>query len=68
MAADEGCRTVAMPMLATGYGPLTPAEFAAGVARIGRAYGSVETLTIVVRKEEERVEVARGLEARGPGR
>ncbi len=59
MAAVEGARTVAMPMLATGFGPLRAEDFASGVAALSGPYGSVETLVIVVRKEEERDAIRR---------
>jgi O-acetyl-ADP-ribose deacetylase (regulator of RNase III) len=52
--AEEGCRTVAMPMLATGFGPLTAEQFGAGVRDALRSPpGCVEKLTIVVRRTED---------------
>lgn len=57
-AAELGCTTVAMPMLATGYGPLKAPDFAAGLKPLaGRAFGRIETLTVVVRKAGDKEQI-----------
>lgn len=62
MAAESGGRTVAMPMLATGFGPLKPEEFAAGLkAALGAGDPRIETLTVVVRKPDEQAVLVRVL-------
>lgn len=62
-AVELDCVSVAMPMLATGYGPLKPPEFAAGLKPLaGRAFGRIATLTVVVRKivEKEQIDAVLG--------
>ncbi len=62
-AIDLGCGTVAMPALATGYGPLTMSEFAQGLAAaIGIRGLPLERLTVVVRKEDDLADLQRLLD------
>ena len=53
-AESLGAITVAMPMLATGYGPLTVEHFGRALAdAVRRDWSSIEHLTIVVRRDED---------------
>ena len=62
-AAGLGARTVATPAIATGYGPLTIAEFGRGLRDAAKGeYGGIEELRVVLRKEEDVGEVRRTLE------
>ena len=62
LAAERGCRTAAMPMLGTGYGPLTPEDFARGLRdAVAGTDHPVERLTVVVRKAEDRESIQRVL-------
>ena len=55
-------RTVAMPALATGYGPLTIAEFGAALGQAVTApFEGIDELRVVLRTEEEAEEVRRAL-------
>lgn len=59
-ASRLGARTVATPAIATGYGPLTITEFARGLRVAARGdYGGIEELRVVLRKEEDAVDVRR---------
>jgi len=52
-AASLGASKAAMPMLATGYGPLTAEQFGQAAAEVVRDdWPPIEQLTIVVRNEE----------------
>lgn len=58
LAAQRGCRSIAMPTLATGYGPLSMEQFAEGLKPIlSRAYPPVESLTVAVLKESDRARI-----------
>jgi O-acetyl-ADP-ribose deacetylase (regulator of RNase III) len=53
-ARSLGAVTVSMPMLATGYGPLTAEQFGRAVADVvGRDWPPIEQLTIVVRRDDD---------------
>jgi len=53
-ATDLQGRTVAMPMLATGYGRLSTQDFGAALAKIRcRDWPGVQRLTVVVRNDED---------------
>jgi O-acetyl-ADP-ribose deacetylase len=57
-AAALGAKTVATPAIATGYGPLTMAEFARGLREAVRvAPPGIQELRVVLRKPEEVDEV-----------
>lgn len=57
-AASLGAKTVATPALATGYGPLTMAEFARGLrAAAAGDYPGIEELRVVLRHEDDAAEV-----------
>jgi len=54
IAQSLGARTVAMPMLATGYGPLTAQQFATALSPIARHdWPPIEQLIVVVRRDED---------------
>jgi O-acetyl-ADP-ribose deacetylase (regulator of RNase III) len=54
MAAGLHARTIAMPTLATGYGPLSIADFAEALAHVAIvSRPGVEVLTVVVRSNEK---------------
>ena len=60
-AAALGARRVATPALATGYGPLTMAQFGEAVARVvARPWPPLEELVVVLRKEASR-DLVRGV-------
>jgi O-acetyl-ADP-ribose deacetylase (regulator of RNase III) len=62
LARDLGAKTVSMPALATGFGPLSMADFAAALGRAIRAdWSPLETLTVVLRSEDDADAVRRGL-------
>lgn len=53
-AARRGAHTVALPALATGYGPLTMTEFARALAMaIQREYPPVQEIRLVLRRSED---------------
>ena len=53
-AVSLGAATVTMPMLATGYGPLTAEHFGLALAdAIGRDWSPIEHLTVVVRGDDD---------------
>jgi len=63
-AAALGARTVATPAIATGYGPLTMAEFARALAEAVRsAPTEIEELRVVLRKLEDVDEIQQVLRA-----
>ena len=60
-ARELGARTVTLPALATGFGPLSMTDFATALARaIERDWDHLETLKIVLRHEED-AETVRGV-------
>jgi O-acetyl-ADP-ribose deacetylase (regulator of RNase III) len=65
-AAALGAKTVAVPALATGYGPLSMAEFGAALAsaRSG-SYPGIEELRVVLRDADDAEAVRRIVEAAG---
>ena len=66
VAAEVEAREVAVTALATGYGKLTPADFAEGVSRMMvENFGTVERAMIVVRKPDEAEEIRRVLNSGG---
>jgi O-acetyl-ADP-ribose deacetylase (regulator of RNase III) len=61
-AAELGARTVATPAIATGYGPLTIAEFATALSQVRREiFPGIEELRVVFRQQEQLDEVRRVL-------
>lgn len=53
-ARDLKARTVALPALGTGFGPLSMAEFAEALLRaLGRDWSPLEMLTVVLLKPED---------------
>jgi O-acetyl-ADP-ribose deacetylase (regulator of RNase III) len=63
-AASLGAITVAMPMLATGYGPLTAEHFGLALAdAIRRDWSPIEHLTVVVRGDDDAIVLQRRLNA-----
>lgn len=57
-ARELGAASITMPMLATGYGPLKTEQFGTALASaIGRDWSPIEHLTIVVRSEDDAVEL-----------
>jgi O-acetyl-ADP-ribose deacetylase (regulator of RNase III) len=54
LARELKARTVTMPALATGFGPLSMAEFAMALSRAtARDWSPLEVLKVVVRREED---------------
>ena len=66
-ASRRGGGVVAMPAIATGYGPLTAREFATalGKAVVGDEYPGITNLKIVLRRRRAALEVAEELERLG---
>ena len=61
-ACELGARTVTMPALATGFGPLSMAEFATALKQVSeRDWAPVEMLKVVLKREEDAVAVRAGL-------
>lgn len=61
-AAELGAARVALVALATGYGPLSMTDFANGVRPLrNRAYGSITSVAIVVRRPHEAEELSAAL-------
>ena len=53
-ARELGAKTVSMPALGTGFGPLSMADFAAALRRATRRdWSPLELLTVVLRSEED---------------
>ena len=53
-ARELGARTVTMPALATGFGPLSMADFANALRKaLERDWSPLETLKVVLRREED---------------
>jgi O-acetyl-ADP-ribose deacetylase len=68
-AALLGARTVALPALATGYGPLSIREFAEALrSALARGDVPIEELRIVLWREDEAEQVAAVLQLFDPGR
>lgn len=66
-ARELGARTVTIPALATGFGPLSMEEFAAALAlATSRDWSPVEVLKVVLRKEAD-AETVRAALARSRG-
>ncbi|MEZ6101088.1 MAG: macro domain-containing protein [Pirellulaceae bacterium] len=64
MANDLGAKTVASPTLATGYGPLTISDFGRAVRPlVNESRFEAITLELVVRSEENRVELQEAINA-----
>ena len=64
MAADVGAKRVALTALATGFGRMSMAGFAAAVAPVRRAeYPPVDEVVVCVRRPDERETLAAALEA-----
>ncbi|MGB7346485.1 MAG: macro domain-containing protein [Pirellulaceae bacterium] len=64
IAANLGAHTVSSPTLATGYGPMSIADFGTAVAPLAREPRFDDlTLTIVVRTEDHRVEISNVISA-----
>ncbi len=64
-ARELGARSVTIPALATGFGPLSMAEFAEALGRAaGRDWVPVESLKAVLLREED-AEIVRAVLARG---
>ncbi|GEM_PF-457737 len=62
-AVELGCRSVAMPAIATGYGEATITEFAKALSKAIGVHGlALDQLTVVVRKPEELVALRRDLD------
>ena len=62
-AAELEARTVAMPSLGTGYGPLSYADFAQALrAACRRTFEPIEELRVVLRRAESAAEVRRVLD------
>ena len=62
-AARLGARSVALPSLATGYGPLSPGDFAEALrAALAHLDVPIEELRVVLRHEDEARAVAAALE------
>lgn len=58
LAARQGAATVALPALATGYGPLSIRQFAEGLrAALSGQYPGVEELRVVLASEDDAVVV-----------
>jgi O-acetyl-ADP-ribose deacetylase (regulator of RNase III) len=58
MARDLGAKTVSMPALATGFGPLSMEEFATALGQaLERDWTPLETLKVVLKHEEDAVRV-----------
>lgn len=54
-ARDLGARSVSMPALATGFGPLSMEDFATALRQATqRDWSPLETLTVVLRNQEDR--------------
>jgi len=54
MAQSLAAHTVAMPMLATGYGPLTAQQFANALSPVARQdWAPIEQLIVLVRRDED---------------
>jgi O-acetyl-ADP-ribose deacetylase (regulator of RNase III) len=63
MARELGARTVTVPALATGFGPLSMEEFAEAVKRVlAQDWSPVETLKVVLLKAEDAEIVRAALE------
>jgi O-acetyl-ADP-ribose deacetylase len=63
-ARELGARTVTIPALATGFGPLSMEEFAAALARAAeRDWSPLEALKVVLLREED-ADTVRGVLAR----
>lgn len=66
-SACLGARTVALPALATGYGPLTIAAFAAALRdALSQADEPIEELRVITRHPDEAEVVAASLNGRSP--
>ncbi len=53
-ARELGARTVTLPALATGFGPLSMEDFAAALKRaLAHDWAPLETLTVVLKQEED---------------
>ncbi|MBY0229312.1 MAG: macro domain-containing protein, partial [Gemmataceae bacterium] len=62
MACGLGARTVAMPALATGFGPLSMADFAEALKRaLLEDWTPLERLTVAVLHEDEAAEIRAAL-------
>jgi O-acetyl-ADP-ribose deacetylase (regulator of RNase III) len=67
LAQDLGAATVAMPSLATGYGPLSMEQFAQALsAAVQQDWPGIEQLTVVVRSGENGEIVRRVLDSLRP--
>ena len=54
LARNLGARTVSTAALATGFGPLSMADFAEAVAQVAQQdWSPLETLTVVLRQQED---------------
>lgn len=61
-ARELGARTVSLPALATGFGPLSMADFAAALKQaLERDWAPLETLKVVLKCEEDLDRVRNGL-------
>ena len=53
-ARDLGAKTVTLPALATGFGPLAMADFAAALKQaLARDWSPIERLKVVLRNEDD---------------
>ncbi len=63
MARDLDARTVTLPALATGFGPLSMEDFAAALRQaMERDWSPVETLIVVLKQEEDADRVCRAIQ------
>ncbi|HAA53540.1 MAG TPA: hypothetical protein DCE42_02220 [Myxococcales bacterium] len=57
-AAQRDCETIAMPTLATGYGPLNMTQFANGLRPLlDRSFGPIRHIGIYVLRPEHQAEI-----------
>jgi O-acetyl-ADP-ribose deacetylase (regulator of RNase III) len=61
LACELGARTVTMPALATGFGPLSMQEFSQALSRAAARDWPLEVLKVVLRNEEDAETVRAGL-------
>jgi O-acetyl-ADP-ribose deacetylase (regulator of RNase III) len=62
LARELGARSVSLPALATGFGPLSMEEFATALKQaLQHDWTPLETLKVVLKHEEETVKVREGL-------